>query len=100
MLITYDFPLPPKGCPSREPGGFFTIPHYVTDASLASRRRKLCFDLDTANTQRQETDGDDVHNLSTKTITDNANAVSNGYRVCNQLGAHLLLQLRCTDRAR
>ena len=92
MRMTYEFPLPPKECPSREPGGYYTIYHDLTDASMASRRRERLPDLDTVDTRYQAVgeDVDNTHDLNTRKDTDNTNAVSDKYNVCNQPGAHLL----------
>ena len=82
MLITYNFPLPPKDCPSREPGGYCAVQHYVTDASLASRGRELHLNLDTIGTACEEANVDNTESLNNKQYTDNANAVSNECDVC------------------
>ena len=100
MWTTYEFPLPPKGCPSREPGGYCTIPHYVTDASLAAQRREPRRDVNTVDTASQEVDASDMYGLNTGKRTDNTNTMSNECSVCNSLGAHRPLRCCCLDHPR
>ena len=91
MWKTYDFPLPPGGCPAREPGGRYTITHYLSEASLASRRGRSCLDPDPADPHQQDVVENYMQNLSTKENTASADVVSDGYKVCDQLGAYIPL---------
>ena len=81
------------GCPGWKPGGYYTIKHYLSDASLASRRGRSHLAPDSANLQEQEDVVDNMHDLNAEKNTDNANTVSDGYNVCIELGAHLALPM-------
>ncbi|EPT04720.1 hypothetical protein FOMPIDRAFT_1045980 [Fomitopsis schrenkii] len=78
MFITYNFPLPPQDCPntSQEPGGYHPVVHYVSDASLASRRCRSRTEYDDNVTQYQEVDGSDIRSLNTESIIDNVNTTA------------------------
>ena len=76
VLIQYNFLLPPKDSPCGEPGGYFSVAHYVTDALLAVRQRGPILDSETITTQCDEVHSRGTCGLNTKPKIDNMNTVS------------------------